>query len=71
MTGRFTLKEFKSVLKHQIDKYPSLYDGEEWVNEIFSYDETMDNRNVHTEWAFSGIIDEGEKIMKVSSFVVL
>jgi hypothetical protein len=38
MIGRFTLKEFKSVLKHQIDMYPSLYDGEEWVNEILSYD---------------------------------
>lgn len=71
MTGRFTLKELKNSLKSQIDKCPSLYNGEEWVDEILSYDKSMDDKHVYTEWVPAGITNNGVAIMKISNFSFL
>ena len=71
MNGRFTLKELKRILKEQINMFPQMYDGEQWVDVILSYDNSLDEKSVYTEWLPAGITNDGVAIMKISNFAFL
>jgi len=65
------LKEFKKKLSKEVEKYPWIYKGEAWIENILNLDPSYDNMYVYEEWSPVCVQNGGNAVMRLSNFAII